>query len=291
LVKMIALICLALVAAVNCQNVGEFILVPDLTGSTIYNLNVESGTSTPAIVNQQRPVAIAYDQTAGLVFWTDITVNALKSANLDGTNEFVIYRMPVPSTSDGMAVSPADSLIIYSDTGANVIGAINYDGTGQRSILTTDLNEPRAIAIDSSIRTFFYTDWGYTPARLGSANYDDGSARTVIINTAIVWPNGMTIDTTAQKIFWADSNLGTVDSANYDGSERTTLVSMRQADRLFGIAVDDSWIYLSGWGVRTVNKYPRDGSSNTPTIVSTQVLGQAGGLAIGYVAASNSAAL
>lgn len=58
----------------------------------------------------------------------------------------------IASTSDGMAVSPEDSLIIYSDTGANLIGAINYDGTNQRAILSTDLLEPRAIAIDSSIR-------------------------------------------------------------------------------------------------------------------------------------------
>lgn len=280
---MIALVCLVLVAAVNCQNLGEFILVPDLSGGSIYSLDVASGVSTAAITGEQRPVALAYDQTAGLVFWTDITVNALKSANLDGTNEVVVYRMPVPSTSDGMSVSPADSLIIYSDTGANVIGAINYDGTGQRSILTTDLLEPRAIAIDSSIRTFFYTDWGYTPGRIGKANYDDGSERVVIVNTAVVWPNGLTIDTTTQMIFWCDSNSGTVDTADYEGANRATLVSGRQVDRLFGIAVDDSWIYLSGWGVRTVNKYPRDGSSNTPTVVSTQILGQAGSLAIGYL--------
>lgn len=69
--------------------------MPDLNAGTVYRLDIATGASTPAVTGQQRPVALALDQAAGLVFWTDITVNALKSAFLDGTNETVVYRMPV----------------------------------------------------------------------------------------------------------------------------------------------------------------------------------------------------
>lgn len=43
-----------------------------------------------------------------------------------------------------------------------------------------------------SSRYLFWTDWGSKP-RI-EKSFMDGSERTVIVNTKLVWPNGMTLD-------------------------------------------------------------------------------------------------
>ena len=48
----------------------------------------------------------------------------------------------------------------------------------------------------------------------------DSSNRRVIIRKDINWPTGLTIDYSAQKIYWADRNLY---KANYDGSNRESI--------------------------------------------------------------------
>jgi len=270
------LIFVSLLFAVASVAYSQFVVIPDMTSGNIYRLNTETGESNLVIGGQQRPVAIAYDELAGIVFWTDITVNAIKWCYLDGSNETVIIRLVPPSTSDGMTVSAPDQRVFYSDTGSNVIGAINYDGSNQQNIITTDLLEPRAIAVDPSIRTMFFTDWGYTPARIWSANMDDGSNRVLIVNSAIVWPNGLTIDTTTQQLFWCDGNNGVIESLNYDGTNRVVVATQAGA-RWFGIAVDSDSIFVSSWAYTQVSQYPRAGG--TRSVLSPQTFGQQGHLA------------
>ena len=51
----------------------------------------------------------------------------------------------------------------------------------------------------------------------------DSSNRRVIIRKNIFWPTGLTIDYSAQKIYWIDSYLPYIDKANYDGSNRESV--------------------------------------------------------------------
>ena len=64
----------------------------------------------------------------------------------------------------------------------------------------------------------FWTDWGKEP-KIERAEMD-ASNRQSIIQQDISWPNGLTIDYSAQKIYWIDAKLHYIDKANYDGSGR-----------------------------------------------------------------------
>ena len=64
----------------------------------------------------------------------------------------ILHTELAASTSDGLAISSQDQRIYYADTGANMIGVINYDGTGQQDFITTDLLEPRGIAVNAEQR-------------------------------------------------------------------------------------------------------------------------------------------
>lgn len=54
-------------------------------------------------------------------------------------------------------------------------------------------------------RYVFWTDWGFRSyiGRLGM----DGSDLLQIHNHNIVWPNGITIDYTTDKLYWTDASL------------------------------------------------------------------------------------
>lgn len=53
----------------------------------------------------------------------------------------------------------------------------------------------------------------------------DGSNRSIIINTKIYWPNGLTLDTTTNRIYFADSKLDFIDFCNYDGTGRQNVLA------------------------------------------------------------------
>lgn len=39
----------------------------------------------------------------------------------------------------------------------------------------------------------------------------DGKEKTVIISTKLEWPNGLTIDYTNDKLYWADAHLNYIE--------------------------------------------------------------------------------
>lgn len=48
----------------------------------------------------------------------------------------------------------------------------------------------------------------------------DGSQRKTVIVHDIFWPNGLTIDYTESKIYWADAKHHVIEKATFDGRQR-----------------------------------------------------------------------
>ena len=53
----------------------------------------------------------------------------------------------------------------------------------------------------------------------------DGSMRRVIADRQLFWPNGLTIDYAADKIYWADAKHHVIERADLDGSNRKTVIN------------------------------------------------------------------
>lgn len=67
-------------------------------------------------------------------------------------------------------------------------------------------------------RYLYWTDWGDHSliGRIGM----DGSSRSVIVDTKITWPNGLTLDYVTERIYWADAREDCIEFASLDGSNR-----------------------------------------------------------------------
>lgn len=64
----------------------------------------------------------------------------------------------------------------------------------------------------------YWTDWGEVP-KIERAGMD-GTNRSMIIDREIYWPNGLTLDYSQQKLYWADAKHNFIHRCNLDGSSR-----------------------------------------------------------------------
>ena len=75
-----------------------------------------------------------------------------------------------------------------------------------KTILSVHLSKPRGIALDPSEGIMFFTIWGSDPSSLSRASLD-GEARTVLVDSKIVYPYGLTLDFPMKRIYWVDTYL------------------------------------------------------------------------------------
>ena len=104
----------------------------------------------------------------------------------------------------------------------------------------------------------YWTDWG-TIAKIEKSSMD-GKNRSVIHNTGLVWPNGLTLDFQNQVLYWADANLDKIESSNADGSNRRLITNLNVLHP-FGLALFGGILYYTDWTRASVERVdPRIGN-------------------------------
>lgn len=98
----------------------------------------------------------------------------------------------------------------------------------------------------------YWTDWGETP-KIEKAGMD-GSAltRSVIIQSDISWPNGLTLDYDSSKIYWADAKLNLIDSCNFDGSGRQKVIT-DDLPHPFALTLFQDRLYWTDWHTHSIH--------------------------------------
>ena len=121
----------------------------------------------------------------------------------------------------------------------------------------------------------YFTDWGAI-ARIEKASMD-GTNRTVIHNTSLVWPNALTLDIPTQTLYWADASLDKVEKSSVDGRNRVIL-AQAGVNHPFGIVLEDNTLYFTDWFNNAIRYLSASGGSvstlhSTSTFSSTTVFG------------------
>ncbi|XP_035827354.1 low-density lipoprotein receptor-related protein 2 [Aplysia californica] len=98
----------------------------------------------------------------------------------------------------------------------------------QQNIVSDNLQAPSAIAVDPNVGYLFFADRGhkgpYLKPRIERV-FMDGSHRWNMGLTKILQPQAIALDTVNQRIFWVDSHLDHLDTVDYNGQNRRTIVS------------------------------------------------------------------
>ncbi|RXM28137.1 Low-density lipoprotein receptor-related protein 2 [Acipenser ruthenus] len=207
------------------------------------------------------PRHIVVDPKNRYLFWADYGQNPkIERACLDGTNRTVLVSSGILTprdlgAPDGIAYDWISKRIYYSDYVNQTINSMAIDGSQRTTIARVP--RPRAIMLDPCRGYMYWTDWG-TNAKIERATLG-GNFRTELVNTSLVWPNGLTLDYEEERLYWADANLQKIERCSLTGSNREVIVST--AIYPFAMTVYDQHIYWTDWNTKSIyraNKH--DGS-------------------------------
>ncbi|CAI9624719.1 unnamed protein product, partial [Staurois parvus] len=117
---------------------------------------------------------------------------------------------------DGIAFDWIHKRIYYSDYLNQTISSMALNGSDRTVIARVP--RPRAIMLDPCRGYMYWTDWGMN-AKIERATLG-GNFRTAIVNTSLVWPNGLTLDYEEERIYWADASLQKIERCSLTGTNR-----------------------------------------------------------------------
>lgn len=203
-------------------------------------------------------IALDYDRRNNRIFFTQ-KLNSLRGqisyvSLYSGSSSPTVLLSNIGVT-DGIAFDWINRRIYYSDFSNQTINSMAEDGSNRAVIAR--VSKPRAIVLDPCRGYMYWTDWG-TNAKIERATLG-GNFRVPIVNTSLVWPNGLALDLETDLLYWADASLQKIERSTLTGTNREVVVST--AFHSFGLTVYGQYIYWTDLYTRKIyraNKY--DGS-------------------------------
>ncbi|XP_027721928.1 low-density lipoprotein receptor-related protein 2 isoform X3 [Vombatus ursinus] len=211
-------------------------------------------------------VALDFDSINNRIYFTQSSTSASGKISyvslLSGAASPTVIATDV-GIPDGIAFDWINSRVYYSDYLNQTISSMAVDGSNHTVVARVP--RPRAIVLDPCRGYMYWTDWS-TNAKIERATLG-GNFRIHIVNTSLVWPNGLTLDYDEDWLYWADANLQKIERSSLTGANREVIIST--AIHPFAMTVYDQHIYWTDWNTRTIyraNKY--DGSEQIVMIMN-----------------------
>lgn len=207
-----------------------------------------------------------YSSSESYIFWIDVMEERIfKGTMMNGviTNVNMIVQGGLVS-AEGLAVDWIGQNIYWVESTLDHIEVANLNGLHRRTLIAGDMESPRAISVDPRFGLMFWTDWDKKSPRIERASMS-GDDRRKLVDIKEVnggWPNGLTLDYDALKIYWIDANSDSIHVVDYDGNNhRSLLRKIKSLGHPFAITLFDNNLYWTDWKtnfISTANK--NDGS-------------------------------
>uniref|UniRef100_A0AAY4CI19 Low-density lipoprotein receptor-related protein 4 n=1 Tax=Denticeps clupeoides TaxID=299321 RepID=A0AAY4CI19_9TELE len=249
----------------SCDDIPETYLLFSNRVS-VHRISLDTSDNTDVhipVPELHNVISLDYDSVDGKLYYTDVSLDVIRRANLDGSGMETVISQGL-KTTDGLAVDWVARNMYWTDTGRNTIEVARLDGSSRKVLVNNSLDEPRAIAVFPSKGYLFWTDWGHI-AKIERAHLD-GSDRKVLINTDLGWPNGLTLDYDTRRIFWVDAHLDRIESSDLNGKLRQILVS--PVSHPFALTQQDSWIYWTDWQTKSIQRVDKHTGRKKETVLA-----------------------
>ncbi|KAG8234142.1 hypothetical protein J437_LFUL007508, partial [Ladona fulva] len=248
----------------SCKALGPPPLLLFANRVDIRQVSLNNIKYTAILKGLQNAIALDYHHEQGLLFWSDVSLDVIKRANINGTGTVDVIRWGLESPG-GVAVDWIHGLLFWTDSGARRVEVSTLDGGVRYVVAASDLDKPRAIALHPGQALLFWTDWGPNP-KIERAEMD-GSNRQSIIKESVFWPNGLTVDYTVDRIYWADAKHHVIESAGFDGSGRRKIIS-KSLPHPFAITIFEDAIYWTDWHTKSISMANKVTGSGFKTVHS-----------------------
>lgn len=95
----------------------------------------------------QSAVALAWDSDDDMVYWTDVELDTISRAHLNGTNQTIVISHNLESPA-GLALDWITKKLYWTDAGTNRIECSNLNGSMRTLLIYEGLDKPRDIVVD-----------------------------------------------------------------------------------------------------------------------------------------------
>lgn len=168
-------------------------------------------------------IDLDYHWKKKLIFYTDIGRNVIESVSMLNASDVKMIVKDNLQSVDGLAVDWIADNLYWTNSGNKIIEVARLDGSNRKTLISTDVDDPRSIVLYPRKGYLYWTDWGVKPKI--EKTFLDGSGRTVIINKDIHFPIGLTIDYELKRLFWIDAKINSerIETTDLLGRNRVTL--------------------------------------------------------------------
>ncbi|GIY59173.1 sortilin-related receptor, partial [Caerostris extrusa] len=137
-------------------------------------------------------------------------------------------------------------------------------------IAESNMKSVEGIALHPLKGYIFVADWSQTKPSI-SRSYLDGSHFEVLFDSSyVIWPNGVTVDLTTDRIYWTDAKKDYIAAADLDGKNMKYIVSdPKLVPHPFAVVVYKDWIYYDDWNKEAIIMANKHDGSGMNTLIST----------------------
>lgn len=141
-------------------------------------------------------------------------------------------------------------------TGSCRLQVAQLDGKHRRTLITGDMDSPRALALDPRSGYLFWSDWEQSAPRIERATLAGRGRRALVRADALgdgAWPNGIALDYRARRLYWIDARSDSVHTSTYEGEDRREVLRGHDAlSHPFALTLFESHVYWTDWRSRSV---------------------------------------
>lgn len=248
----------------------EFILVA--LRDKIARIDLFDNSTIIPVTGQRNIVAIEFDMKNNCIYWADIEVDKISRQCFgNSTTQEVVVDTDLASI-EGMALDWISNVLFFVDGMRRKIEAVRTDLTSQGRMRATILNstvlsKPRGIAVHPRAGYLFWTDWDRNSPSVSRSNLDGTNVKMLFTTPIVQWPNGITIDRMADRIYWVDAMEDYIASADLNGQYfKRILWNEDKNSHPFAVAVLKNKMYWDDWKAKSIFMADKDTGGNIITI-------------------------
>ncbi|CAG9863395.1 unnamed protein product [Phyllotreta striolata] len=253
------------------EEIQDFILFAQRERISRYNL-VTKKLETLPVPNLKNVIAIDFDLGENCVYWADIADDTIGRQCLEGNKTEILISTDLASI-EGMAFDWISKTLYFVDGVRAKIELIrtniNHSGRMRRTILnSTVLHKPRGIVLHPKEGYMFWTDWSADNPSVNRANLDGSNNLTLFGKDKVEWPNGITIDYIANRIYWVDAKLDYIGSSDLHGDGFSKVISDNEVvTHPFAISVFKNNMFWDDWKRNSIYSADKDNFKGVEVIL------------------------
>lgn len=126
-------------------------------------------------------------------------------------------------------------------------------------ISTERLAKPRGIVVHPLQGYLFWTDWSSLKPSISRANLDGSDIKVLFTKPHVVWPNGVTIDYIAERVYWVDASKDYIASCDLHGNHFKKVIEQdARVAHPFAVAVFKDLMYWDDWRMNSIFSADKD---------------------------------